>query len=127
MGQLPKWTKEITEVSANVWKVTMTHELGSKVEMTGIDLDQLEKEAEVYLRSYMKHLVTTRNKYFGNAREVRKLVGEVIRNQNLRMADLPVKGRTPDVLKTILLDDVDDFVVKPIVKRPAMGFKSQKI
>lgn len=47
MGQLPKWTKEITEVSANVWKVTMTHELGSKVEMTGIDLDQLEKEAEV--------------------------------------------------------------------------------
>ncbi len=97
------------------------------VKMFNAEKMYLEKEAEVYLRSYMKHLVTTRDKYFGNAREVRKLVGEVIRNQNLRMADLPVKGRTPDVLKTILLDDVDDFVVKPIVKRPAMGFKSQKI
>lgn len=97
------------------------------VKMLNTDKMYLEKDAEVYLGNYMKHLVTTRNKYFGNAREVRKLVGEVIRNQNLRMADLPVTGRTPDALKTVILDDVDDFVVKPIIKRPVMGFKSQKI
>jgi len=97
------------------------------VKMLNTEKLYLEKDAEVYLQSYMKHLVMTRSRYFGNAREVRKLVGEVIRNQNLRMADLPLKGRTPDALKTIILDDVDDFVVKPIVKRPVMGFKSQKI
>jgi SpoVK/Ycf46/Vps4 family AAA+-type ATPase len=95
--------------------------------MLNSDKMYLEDDAEAYLRNYMKHLVTTRNRYFGNAREVRKLVGEVIRNQNLRMADLPLEDRTPDVLKTIILDDVDDFVVKPIIKRPVMGFKSQKI
>jgi SpoVK/Ycf46/Vps4 family AAA+-type ATPase len=97
------------------------------VKMLNAEKMYLEKGAELYLQNYMKHLVTTRNKYFGNAREVRKLVSEVIRNQNLRMADLPVKGRTTDALETIILDDVDDFVVKPIIKRPAMGFKSQRI
>lgn len=97
------------------------------VKMLNTEKMYLEDGAELYLKNYMKHLVSTRNRYFGNAREVRKLVGEVIRNQNLRMADMPMEGRTQDVLETIILDDVDDFVVKPIIKRPVMGFKSQKI
>lgn len=97
------------------------------VKMLNTEKMYLEDAAELYLRNYMKHLVLTRDKYFGNAREVRKLVGEVIRNQNLRMAGLPVKGRTPEALETVILDDVDDFVVKPVVKRPVVGFKSQKL
>lgn len=97
------------------------------VKMLNTEKMYLEEGAEVYLQNYMRHLGKIRNKYFGNAREVRKLINEVIRNQNLRMANLPMKGRTPEVLQTIILDDVDDFVVKPFVKRPAMGFKSQRI
>lgn len=97
------------------------------VKMLNTEKMYLEEAAELYLKNYMKHLVLTRDKYFGNAREVRKLVGEVIRNQNLRMAGLPARGRTPDALETVILDDVDDFVVEPVVKRPVVGFKSQRI
>jgi SpoVK/Ycf46/Vps4 family AAA+-type ATPase len=83
----------------------------------------LEEDAAGYLKNYMEHLVKTRDKYFGNAREVRKLIDEITRNQNLRMADLPREKRTNEALSTVIFDDVDDFVVKPVVKRPTVGFK----
>lgn len=86
----------------------------------------LDEPAKDYLQNYMKHLVKMRSQNFGNAREVRKLVAEVIRNQNLRLADLPKKKRTPKALQTIILDDVDDFVVEPVIKRPAIGFTTMK-
>jgi hypothetical protein len=46
MDKLAKWTKKVDEISASVWKVTMVHELGPKVEMTGENLEELEKEVQ---------------------------------------------------------------------------------
>lgn len=44
--QLKKWKKEIEEISNNVWKVKLTHELGSCIEKTGHNLEEIEIEIE---------------------------------------------------------------------------------
>jgi len=44
---LENWKKEIVEVSNGVWKITLTHKLGARVERVGFNMDLLEKEARV--------------------------------------------------------------------------------
>lgn len=39
------WKTEITEISNNVYKLTMIHELGATIEKTGIDIDEMKAEA----------------------------------------------------------------------------------
>lgn len=46
MDLLSKWTKKINEIKPCVWTVTMIHELGPKVEMTGENLEEIEKDVE---------------------------------------------------------------------------------
>lgn len=46
MNKLSKWTKKVDEIQPCVWTVTMVHELGSKVEKTGENLEEIEKEVE---------------------------------------------------------------------------------
>lgn len=64
------------------------------------------KEAEVHLKEYITSLYKKRDKYFGNARAIRKIVEEAIRKQNLRMASVPARTRTKKALKTLTLEDV---------------------
>jgi len=70
-----------------------------------------DKDAEIYLRAYIKKLFDRRDKYFGNARTVRKIVEEALRKQNLRMASVPSGKRTKEALKTLTVDDVKDIEV----------------
>ena len=46
------------------------------------------KEAKAHLKRYLHFLHEFRDKYFGNARTVRSIVLEAIKNQNLRLAEL---------------------------------------
>lgn len=46
MDKLTKWTKKVDEIQPCVWTVTMIHELGPKVEITGENLEEIEKEVE---------------------------------------------------------------------------------
>jgi hypothetical protein len=41
---MPKWKTEIEEVSNGVYRLTMTHELGPKIEKTGSNLELLRIE-----------------------------------------------------------------------------------
>ncbi|MEM7105873.1 MAG: AAA family ATPase [Bacteroidota bacterium] len=76
-----------------------------------------------HLKSYIKKLVDNKHKYFGNARTVRKIVTEAIRRQHLRMADLPAKKRTEEVIQTISIEDVSDFeLMEQRVKQKTIGF-----
>lgn len=70
-----------------------------------------DKLTEVYLRDYIKKLYIKRDKFFGNARTVRKIVEGALRKQNLRMASLPSSKRTKEKLKTLTVDDVKDIEV----------------
>lgn len=66
-------------------------------------------EATNHLKEYLEFQYEYRDKFFGNARTVRNIVTEAIKNQNLRLAALPFEERknTPNNILTI--DDVQDF------------------
>lgn len=66
-------------------------------------------EAELHLKQYFAFRHRQKDKFFGNARTVRKVVEESVKNQHLRLASLPSERRTPEVLHLLTLDDVREF------------------
>ncbi|MFN0173044.1 MAG: AAA family ATPase [Saprospiraceae bacterium] len=68
---------------------------------------QVEEEAREHLGKYMTFLHQFRDKYFGNARTVRQVVMEAIKNQNLRASAARITEE-PE-LHTLKLDDVASF------------------
>lgn len=82
--------------------------------LIGLDILQSENltpdaQAEAHLNNYFKYLYSRRDKFFGNARSIRKVILEAVKNQNLRMASLHAQERTPQVLQTLTLEDVKEF------------------
>lgn len=69
----------------------------------------LNSEAKAHLQSYFTELYQHRDKYFGNGRAVRQTIEEVIKNQHLRMANIPAAQRNIQDLQTIILEDVTEF------------------
>ena len=66
-------------------------------------------EAEEYLDKYFEFLYNYRDKYFGNARTVRQVVAEAIKNQNLRLAALTTDERENVSANVLLMEDVGEF------------------
>jgi SpoVK/Ycf46/Vps4 family AAA+-type ATPase len=87
---------------------------------------RVEEDAREYLGRYMRFLYQFRDKYFGNARTVRQVVLEAIKNQNLRIAQL--HNLTPDDAEShaITLDDVATFTFDKdklnVFQRSGIGF-----
>ena len=71
---------------------------------------QPSKEAAEHLKVYFESIHTQKDQYFGNARTVRKIVEEVIKNQHLRLAKLDSSERTKEMIGELTLDDVLEFV-----------------
>lgn len=78
------------------------------------------------LRRYFESLVENKDeKYFGNAREARKIIQQAVRNQHLRMASLTPEQRTEEMMETleeIDLCDLPTFTENNSETRP-IGFK----
>lgn len=68
---------------------------------------RVEEEAREYLGKYLRFLHQFRDKYFGNARAVRQVVMEAIKNQNLRIAHN--RPEEDERMHTITADDVATF------------------
>ena len=64
------------------------------------------KKAATEVKAVMEELYRTRDKFFGNARTVRKVVQEVIKNQNLRLAKAAEKGANSRMNTKITYEDV---------------------
>jgi len=60
----------------------------------------------VALQTHMLSIFQKRDKFFGNARTVRKLVMDIIKNQNLRIADTPLSERKKNMTNSISVEDV---------------------
>ncbi len=87
---------------------------------------KVEKKAKTYLEDYFNHLHSRRDKFFGNARTVRAIVLEAVKNQNIRLANLAPSKRKSAAINKLLLEDVKDFTLNtnnPIFKRSSMGFR----
>ncbi|MCC6866688.1 MAG: AAA family ATPase [Ignavibacteria bacterium] len=80
-----------------------------------------DSPATEYFKQHIKSLYSSRDKFFGNAREIRKSIAEAVKNQNLRLAEIPKEKRTAEMIKTVTLDDVKELntVIKEIKR---MGF-----
>lgn len=80
------------------------------------------EEALAHLSNHFKELVERKDKFFGNARTVRQIVGECVMKQNLRMASIPAGERKPEDLTTLTLEDVKHFTTDG-GGRSALGFR----
>lgn len=67
---------------------------------------QLEADAKDFLQQHLSSLLRNRTKYFGNGRAVRKIVDESLRRHDLRLANMHTNQRSPEVMRTITLDDL---------------------
>lgn len=86
-----------------------------------------EEQARKHLESYFAHIHTERDQHFGNARTVRQVVGESVKNQHLRLASMKKEDRTPELMEVVIFDDVKEFEIKPSkVKRTSIGFQTGK-
>jgi AAA+ superfamily predicted ATPase len=80
-----------------------------------------------HLKKYFAFLHSGRDKHFGNARSVRQVIGEVIKNQHLRLAGMKKEDRTPEIMSAIIFDDVKEFEIKEVSPtRTPLGFHTKK-
>lgn len=66
-------------------------------------------EAEQHLKSYLTFIHDFRDKYFGNARTVRSIITDAVKNQNLRLAALSAEERQETPVNLLTFDDVTLF------------------
>jgi SpoVK/Ycf46/Vps4 family AAA+-type ATPase len=86
-------------------------------------------EAEEHLSDYLSFLYSHRDKYFGNARTVRSVVDEAIKNHNLRLAGLTAAERVDIPLNVLTLQDVAALKMDKssfIFNKPRIGFGARE-
>ena len=69
----------------------------------------LNAQSKDHLQKYIERMLEHKHKYFGNARSVRKVVKEIARRQNLRLAALPTEQRTAEMVKMVTIEVFKDF------------------
>ena len=68
-----------------------------------------DAETEEHLKKYFNHIYNNRDKHFGNARTVRQVIAEAVKNQHLRLSELALTERSAKHLETLILSDVLEF------------------
>ncbi|NRB63326.1 MAG: hypothetical protein HRU40_09940 [Saprospiraceae bacterium] len=83
-------------------------------------------EANEHLRKYLEFLHAYRDKYFGNARSVRQVINEAIKNQNLRLAAMTAQERAKTSDDELSIEDVASFKLDKsafIFNKKTIGFR----
>ena len=82
------------------------------------------KAASEQLQKYIEFIYEKKDKYFGNGRSVRKVIEEAVRNQHLRLSEVPKSKRIAKMIATMTLADVAGFDSSNIPKpTTGIGFK----
>ncbi len=92
----------------------------AKVILSSQDLE-FDEDASEYFKKHIQSLHSSRDKFFGNAREIRKSLGEAVKNQNLRLAGMKKEKRTVAMIRTVTLADVKELETA-IHEEKRMGF-----
>ena len=85
-------------------------------------------EAEERLKDYLIYTYERRDRFFGNARTVRSIVDEAIRNQNLRLSGMPIEERNELNINVLTADDVTNFRLDEndaVFNKKTIGFKAK--
>ncbi len=87
-------------------------------------------EAKEHLQRYLSFQYEYRDKYFGNARSVRNIISEIVKNQNLRLASLLKEERDMEMTAIVILDDVAilklDKDAENLSNKKSIGFQRHK-
>ena len=89
---------------------------------------KVSDEASQHLNDYLAFLYDYRDKYFGNARTVRNVITEAIKNMNLRLAALDKRSRKSQKANQLLIDDVASFKLDKsgfVFNKKSIGFKNK--
>lgn len=90
----------------------------------------LAKDAEVELQQYVAHLYRVRDKYFGNARTIRGVVQNLIKEYNLKLASMDPACRAAALAENTLyaadLATLKNRSEEGIFTRSRIGFRSGK-
>lgn len=95
-----------------------------------LEEEELEanEEAKAHLMKYLDFLYQYRDKYFGNARTVRNIVNDIVKNQSLRLASIPSADRDPNTVNVIIYDDVASLKLShddDIFNKKSIGFRNR--
>ena len=87
-----------------------------------------DADAAAHLEAYITYIYTHRDKYFGNGRAVRKVIEEAVRNQHIRLSELPKNKRTPKAIAALTMADIAEFKTdgKPTTPTTGIGFKTRQ-
>ncbi len=88
----------------------------------------VDKDAKKHLDKYLDFLYEFRDKYFGNARSVRNVVNDIVKNQSLRLASIPSEERDPNILNLITYEDVATLKLShddDIFNKKSIGFRKK--
>jgi SpoVK/Ycf46/Vps4 family AAA+-type ATPase len=97
------------------------------IKMFGDEGLSVSSKAKMHLNAYFTELYLYRDKYFGNARTVRKIVLEAIKNHNLRIAQIPYAERKKKEQQLALEDVVniaDTTDDKKFYQSKGIGYRS---
>jgi hypothetical protein len=85
----------------------------------------LTEETKEYLKNQVAVLHAQRDKYFGNARTIRTIAQEAVRQQHLRMASLSEAERTEKIMQTLEKEDLEkvNFNYEDLTGKRRMGFR----
>ncbi|MCB0659956.1 MAG: AAA family ATPase [Saprospiraceae bacterium] len=97
------------------------------VNMFESDGYKLTLKAGEAIQIILEDLHNKRDKYFGNARTVRKLVLDIIKQQNVRVSTILVENRSTSQIKSITFEDVtsaNDIIKGELIQKKMIGFRS---
>ncbi len=89
---------------------------------------EANKKAKEHLNKYLDFVYQFRDKYFGNARSVRNIINEIVKNQSLRLAAIPVEKRKKAMINKLIYADVATLKLNhddDIFNKKAIGFRSK--
>ena len=81
----------------------------------------LDDEARKFLPDFCDRYVKLRDRYSGNARDMRKLVLKSVRNQNLRVSRL-ASGLGTSFDQLIRVEDLSNWTITPPTRHRSIGF-----
>jgi hypothetical protein len=87
---------------------------------------KVSPKAVEFLNQYFQQIFACRDKFFGNARAVRNIVTESIKNQNLRLAAQHDKAGSRTNTNVITYEDVKSFTMEKegfAFSRKSIGFR----
>ncbi|BDS15394.1 AAA family ATPase [Aureispira anguillae] len=89
---------------------------------------EVNEDAKEHLTKYLDFLYEFRDKYFGNARTVRNIINDIVKNQSLRLASVPSEERNPNIINLITYEDVATLKLShddDIFNKKSIGFRKK--